>query len=336
MKKKIILFLSIFVVTVVLTLTIVNRVAINKSAKDEFIVDVHDNEQIKLTKRLLSGTSQTTSASVFQVNATINSSYAVDKTLDWVLEWTDSSIVNEVISDYIETISANDTLTCNVFYKKPFDYQIKLTASLVSNPSIQANCYIDCYQRISTVNLDEFIMVDNEKSTVATCDVSHANRTIDMTNLINDNIGIGYGSIYFDYDSLNTFLPIFNGSISIYYDIAPKLCLSDELKSILADNDWIYYDYEFDLKDNLHELYSMSIFDILNYCLDIQYIEECQEYLLATDNWFTIKLYYRSYLDSSKTNLFEEEIYTYQLINFDYLHYAQVKSISLNNTQLLF
>lgn len=335
MKKKIILFLSIFVVAIVLTLTIVNHVAINKSAKDEFIVDVHDNEQIKLTKRLLSGTSQTGSYPSIEIVATINPSYAVDKSLDWIVSWVDSSITDNV-NDYIEIAYSDDTLTCTVFYKKVFNNQIVLTATSLAKPSINAKCYIDCYQRVSSVNLVELIMVDNEKSNVATCDISHTNRTIDMTNLINDNIGIEYGSVYFDYESLNTFLPIFNGTKSIYYDIAPKLCLSDELKSILADNDWTYHDYEFDLKDNLHELYSMSIFDILNYCLDIQYIDECQEYLLATDNWFTIKLYYRSYLNSSKTTLFEEKIYKYELINFDFLHYAQVKSISLNNTQLLF
>ena len=87
------------------------------------------------------------------LNATVYPEDSTDiNNLSWKVEWVNPNVGfanGKKVNDYITIKEYSDTPTvCDVTYKQDFGSQIKVVAYISSNPSVKAECTVDCIPKI--------------------------------------------------------------------------------------------------------------------------------------------------------------------------------------------
>lgn len=328
-KLNVILFSLVSIVCLVFVAVLcVNFNTNNNSVKnDNLIVDVQDNDNIKLSKRLLSNTA--TASSGYVITASVGPSVAADKSLTWNLAWADS--YDESVSNYVTMEISADTFVVTLTYVKNFSHQLVLTASSVSNPSVSATCTIDCYKRIDNYEITNVQASYN--GTFVDVVIDNVSKTINFNHLFDNAFELEHPfSEIFIYNITPT--TTYTGTINVEMDERHYITLSDELISILNENGLSYNstttisinDLE---KYTLYSLLCSFITDLDTASLDA--FAELVNLIKANDCWFYLHSNYEclnvpDYMDMS---------YTYKLVGFQGLFYTNVMSIYLNESSIV-
>lgn len=128
-------------------------------------VEIHNSAFMSLTaKRLSADVPVTTAASDgITLTATLSPSNAVDKTVDWTVEFVDPSsswATGKTASNYVVvTPTADGSTSAVVTAKNAFGAQIKVVVTSRANPEATAYCLVDYGQKVSS---SAFIMYENE------------------------------------------------------------------------------------------------------------------------------------------------------------------------------
>lgn len=128
-------------------------------------VEIHNSALMSLSaKRLSADVPVTTAVSDgITLTATLSPSNAVDKTVDWSVEFVDPSsswATGKIASNYVVVMpNADGSTTAVVTAKNAFAAQIKVVVTARANPDATAYCLVDYGQKLSN---SAFIMYDNE------------------------------------------------------------------------------------------------------------------------------------------------------------------------------
>lgn len=128
-------------------------------------VEIHNSALMSLSaKRLSADVPVTTAVSDgITLTATLSPSNAVDKTVDWSVEFVDPSsswATGKTASNYVIVLpNADDSTTAVVTAKNAFAAQIKVVVTARANPDATAYCLVDYGQKLSN---SAFIMYENE------------------------------------------------------------------------------------------------------------------------------------------------------------------------------
>ena len=121
-------------------------------------VEIHNSPLMRMSAtRTMTNDPMATSTNGITLTATVLPSTAVDKTVDWTVEFadpTDTWAEGKTASDYVSVIPASDgALTASVTAIEAFGAQVKIVVTSRANPEAQAYCLVDYGQRLSdTVN----------------------------------------------------------------------------------------------------------------------------------------------------------------------------------------
>lgn len=128
-------------------------------------VEIHNSALMSLSAKRLSADVPVTTALSDGITliATLSPSNAVDKTVDWSVEFVDPSsswATGKTASNYVIVLPyADDSTTAVVTAKNAFAAQIKVVVTARANPDATAYCLVDYGQKLSN---SAFIMYDNE------------------------------------------------------------------------------------------------------------------------------------------------------------------------------
>lgn len=118
--------------------------------------EVHNTSLMRLSvAKAVADTPVTTAVSNgVTLTATLLPATAVDKTVDWTVEFAEPSSTwakGKTASDYVSVTPTSDgALTATVFAKKAFGAQIKITVTSRGNSEATAYCLVDYGQRLSS------------------------------------------------------------------------------------------------------------------------------------------------------------------------------------------
>ena len=118
-------------------------------------VEIHNSPLMRMTAtRTMSNDPMATSSNGITLTATVLPSTAVDKTVDWTVEFADPTATwaeGKTASDYVSVIPASDgALTATVTAIEAFGAQVKIVVTSRSNPDAQAYCLVDYGQRLNS------------------------------------------------------------------------------------------------------------------------------------------------------------------------------------------
>lgn len=92
------------------------------------------------------------------MTATIIPSSALDKRINWTVEWVDSSsewASGKTVTDYVTvTADSSDSRVATVNCLAPFGSQIKVVATSVANEEAKANCFVDYYKKGDDITME--------------------------------------------------------------------------------------------------------------------------------------------------------------------------------------
>lgn len=287
MKKIIRIFSLVFVIVMTCIILVGCEASnIDDNISQLKIVDVEEKGiGLKMTRLAVTSKDSSIISSV-KITATVSPSNATNKKLSWDLSWKTSSSDN--VNQYVVATLSSDTLTCTVYYLRPFEKSILLTVSSVSNPDVTSSCTFDCYKK-------EMI------SCAVGVDLNGANRSIvsnypsnvidytDLKTLVSDDLE------YCTFDSTMTEYRVdlvgtvnFSESISTYDNVKYVIYLTDDLKNVLSSYNFTCKDdFGIEINDNLNDSF-MEMFN--EYCDANSNLEDFYLALFEIPEWFELRL----------------------------------------------
>lgn len=300
----------------------------NRNVSEEVIVNIEDNENIKLTKRFIQNEKSNYLKEVI-IKATIEPRIVVDKSVEWSMSWSDSNF-EENINDYILADFTTTSLEINICFKRSFPKTLILTCRSVKDRSVYAICTFDCYERVSNIKLiSQNARFDNYNEE-APLNIDNENRIIDVEEknhlLLRDyNISL-YNAL--DIETVGTVRPEYNCYIKINISDTLKELL--ETKFLVENNDYIFED------DNFIDLETIFCKIIEGFSDMLEYnFEDLINILNQTDYWFDVKIEYMGFDNWEFLNEIDSYQVTYQMKGFTVDHYYKVTGLSLNESNMI-
>lgn len=220
--------------------------------------EVHNTSLMRLSvARSVSNTPSLTSASSgVTLTATILPTNAVDKTVDWKVEFVDSSsswAKGKTASNYVTVTPTSDgATTATVSAKNAFGAQIKITVTSRGNSEASAYCLVDYGQRLvsnATMTFENSVVVTSGSLTTSGVNQVEAIRPLNWQFMAQ-----AYARGF-------TFAPEFGtdytkaaDSTSVTYSVKPSDSLYAALKTngiAKSTNDWV----SFDEADSIGKIY---------------------------------------------------------------------------------
>lgn len=337
MKKKyftislgLLLLLGV-VLSVVLFTTKAKEEKIN-NFNDELVFNSENNDGIKLNMRR---SNSSTSSNTYTITATVEPSDVVNKKLKWQLNWTSS--VSLKISSYVTMEVAEDTLSATITYIKNFDTQIILTVNSQASTSVKATCTLDCYKRVSNVELN---FVDG----TATARIDEKNKQITYSF---DKGGIGANTLgtmeIYDY-SLTGSHEGDEFEVIEYLEFSSDFC--DILENLEIDfNNGALDISNHKIKDAMNDdiaISSATVYNLIRlFIADDDQMDTVManlDTIFACDHIFTYSFHIVNKTAKNAGVKNYSYFNYYELIGFSYFytHYYTVKSISLNTSAIIF
>lgn len=291
-------------------------VNLNKTTKnkenDLIISDIRNNDHIQLFMQKLSN-----EIGGVTVQATVNPSSVVDKSLNWTLSWKTTNSNN--VNDYVSMQVSADTQSVTLTYIKQFETQIILKATSVLTPEVSAQCSIDCYKRVEYSGLSEAKgYIDSEAVSLT---VDEENKTIDCS---------GYSFAGMRDDGFYNFASSYSskGTINTTITMSMKLVVSEDLKSALTSKSLTLKQTEFTIQEFCEDY---TLLDILGIIVNLT--NDAYTAFSEVDHWFDLVINFENKYNSQTV---ESLSYTYQLIHFDISDGLSVNSINLNQSTIIF
>lgn len=298
---------------------------------DELVFNSEKNDGIKLNMRR----ANTASSNTYTITATVEPDDVVNKKLTWQLNW--ASSVSLKISSYVTMEVAEDTLSATLTYIKNFDTQIILTVKSQATTSVKATCALDCYKRVSSVDLD---LMDGSVVPTVNENSSLINYNFNSGNLGSNRLGTICVSNYeltgsHEGDEISVYESL--GFSNEFCDVLEELEISFNNGEYELNN--IYIEDEMAMKVTFEE---MSLYQLIYFFL------ECNDDEMAKfmDNVVTIfeknDIFVYSYTIRNETAREAGKIISYSnsyfIGGFSYFknYYYTVKSISLNTSAIIF
>lgn len=337
MKKKyftislgLLLLLGV-VLSVVLFTTKAKEEKIN-NFNDELVFNSENNDGIKLNMRRANSS---TSSNTYTITATVEPSDVVNKKLTWELNW--ASSVSLKISSYVTMEVAEDTLSATITYIKNFDTQIILTVKSQASTSVNATCTLDCYKRVSNVELN---FVDG----TATASINEVTKQITYSF---DEGGIGantLGSMEISDYSLTGSHEGDEFEVTEYLEFSSDFC--DILENLEIDfNNGTMDISKHKIKDEMNNdiaISSATVYNLIRWFIadddQMDTVMANLDTIFACDHIFNYSYYIVN--KTAKNAGVKDYSYSnyYELIGFShfYTYYHTVKSISLNTSAIIF
>lgn len=311
-KKSMFLLVSLLLVFVAVVVCVnLNKTTKNKE-NDLIISDIRNNDHIQLFMQKLSN-----EIGGVTVQATVNPSSVVDKSLNWTLSWKTTNSNN--VNDYVSMQVSADTQSVTLTYIKQFETQIILKATSVLTPEVSAQCSIDCYKRVEYSGLSEAKgYIDSEAVSLT---VDEENKTIDCS---------GYSFAGMRDDGFYNFASSYSskGTINTTITMSMKIVVSDDLKSALTSKSLTLKQTEFTIQEFCEDY---TLLDILGIIVNLT--NDAYTAFSEVDHWFDLVINFENKYNSQTV---ESLSYTYQLIHFDISDGLSVNSINLNQSTIIF
>lgn len=311
-KKSMFLLVSLLLVFVAVVVCVnLNKTTKNKE-NDLIISDIRNNDHIQLFMQKLSN-----EIGGVTVQATVNPSSVVDKSLNWTLSWKTTNSNN--VNDYVSMQVSADTQSVTLTYIKQFETQIILKATSVLTPEVSAQCSIDCYKRVEYSGLSEAKgYIDSEAVSLT---VDEENKTIDCS---------GYSFAGMRDDGFYNFASSYSskGTINTTITMSMKLVVSEDLKSALTSKSLTLKQTEFTIQEFCEDY---TLLDILGIIVNLT--NDAYTAFSEVDHWFDLVINFENKYNSQTV---ESLSYTYQLIHFDISDGLSVNSINLNQSTIIF
>lgn len=172
--------------------------------------------------------------SAYTLTATITPSYAVNKSVDWSVEFVTPSsswATGKTVTDYVTVTPTSDgALTANVECKQAFGAQMKITVVSRENSAAKAECTIDYAKRVTKATLtssnSRYNWTINGSGSLSVCSIVHPQVWLDF-----------YGALGGDNKSVNEIAYAYNTVYTVDNTVknsVVEIKVSDSLKQNLA------------------------------------------------------------------------------------------------------
>lgn len=208
--------------------------------------EVHNTSLMKLSvARTAAATPVTTSVSNgVTLTATLLPATAVNKAVDWSVEFTEPSSTwakGKTASDYVSvTPTADGALTATVSAKKAFGAQIKITVTSRGNSEATAYCLVDYGQRLSSSATMNFT---NNFFSTSSALTNNGVQTVEAIRALNWQVMVQVYSQTFSYtpEYVSDYTKA-NESATVTYAVKASDSLYNALKAkgiAKSSNDWV-------------------------------------------------------------------------------------------------